>query len=70
MLRPVGLWDGTAFLLLHHENKAGDISGDWMRQPDTVVQLERDGDNPRTKITWRKVRYSSELGARQTACQS
>jgi len=44
--------------------QGGGISGDWGRQPDTVIQLERDGDNPRSKITWQKVRYSSEVGSR------
>jgi RecA-family ATPase len=65
MLRPAGLWDDTGFVLVHHENKAGQVSGDWGRQPDTVVQFERDGDLPRTKLTWHKLRYSSELGERR-----
>jgi 5S rRNA maturation endonuclease (ribonuclease M5) len=64
MLRPVGLWNDVGFLLLHHENKSGQISGDWGRQPDTVIQLERDGDLPRTKLIWTKLRHSRELGER------
>jgi hypothetical protein len=65
MLRPAGLWQDTAFVLLHHENKAGQVSGDWGRQPDTVIQFERDPEQPRTRLTWHKLRYSSELGERK-----
>ena len=32
-----GLKSTLAFWLLHHENKAGQISGDWGRHPDTKV---------------------------------
>ncbi len=32
-----GLKSERAFWLLHHENKAGQISGDWGRHPDTKV---------------------------------
>ena len=44
-----GLKSERAFWLLHHENKAGQISGDWGRHPDTKVQLQQDGNQQRTK---------------------
>jgi hypothetical protein len=65
MLRPAGLWQDTGFVLLHHENKSGVVSGDWGRQPDTLIQFEREGDRPATRINWHKLRYSSELGERK-----
>jgi hypothetical protein len=58
-LKECGLWRDLGFWLLHHENKAGQISGDWGRHPDTVVLLERDGNRPRTKLTWAKTRWAS-----------
>jgi hypothetical protein len=54
-----GLKTDRAFWLLHHENKAGQISGDWGRHPDTKVQLEQDGNRPRTKLTWAKTRWAT-----------
>jgi hypothetical protein len=53
-----GLKSKRAFWLLHHENKAGQISGDWGRHPDTKVQLQADGNQPRTKLTWEKTRWA------------
>jgi hypothetical protein len=54
-----GLKTERAFWLLHHENKSGQISGDWGRHPDTKVQLEQDGNRPRTKLTWAKTRWAT-----------
>jgi hypothetical protein len=53
-----GLKSTLAFWLLHHENKSGQISGDWGRHPDTKVQLQADGSRPRTKLTWQKTRWA------------
>lgn len=58
-LRECGLGASRAFWLLHHENKAGQISGDWGRHPDTKVQLQADGNRPRTKLVWEKTRWAS-----------
>ena len=58
-LTECGLKSERAFWLLHHENKAGQISGDWGRHPDTKVQLEQDGNRPRTKLTWAKTRWAT-----------
>ena len=54
-----GLKSTRAFWLLHHENKGGQISGDWGRHPDTKVQLQADGKQPRTKLHWEKTRWAS-----------
>jgi hypothetical protein len=58
-LRECGLWDRRAFWLNHHENKAGQISGDWGRHPDTKVLLRKDGNAQRTKLTWEKTRWAT-----------
>lgn len=49
-----------ALWIVHHENKAGDVSGAWERYPDTLVHIQAQG-NGRTRVVWRKVRWSSEL---------
>jgi len=54
-----GLKNTRAFWLLHHENKAGQISGDWGRHPDTKVQLQADANRPRTKLVWEKTRWAT-----------
>ncbi len=54
-----GLKSTLAFWLLHHENKAGQISGDWGRHPDTKVFLQRDGSHQRTKLDWAKTRWAT-----------
>jgi hypothetical protein len=58
-LKECGLGDHRAFWLIHHENKAGQISGDWGRHPDTKVLLQRDGNRQRTKLTWEKTRWAT-----------
>ncbi|MDQ3381631.1 MAG: AAA family ATPase [Actinomycetota bacterium] len=54
-----GLKAERAFWLLHHENKSGQISGDWGRHPDTKVSLQQDGNKPRTKLDWAKTRWAT-----------
>jgi hypothetical protein len=58
-LKECGLDDRRAFWLLHHLNKAGQISGDWGRHPDTKVLLQRDGNRQRTKLDWQKTRWAT-----------
>lgn len=55
-----------ALLLVHHENRAGRISGAWERLPDTLIHVTEQG-NGRTRIYWQKVRWSSPLHG--TSCQ-
>jgi hypothetical protein len=52
--RPIALW------LVHHENKAGDVSGAFERMPDTLVHVRLEG-RERSRVHWRKVRWSSSL---------
>jgi hypothetical protein len=56
LLRDFGLWNDLGVITSHHSNKAGMISGDWARHPDTVIHLEKDGKNPATKLTLEKAR--------------
>lgn len=49
-----------ALWIVHHENKAGDVSGAWERVPDTLVHVSAQG-NGRTRVAWRKVRWSPAL---------
>jgi AAA domain len=58
-LKECGLGSTRAFWLLHHENKSGQISGDWGRHPDTKVQLQADGNRQRTRLTWEKTRWAT-----------
>jgi AAA domain len=61
-LKELGLGlGGPAVWLLHHENKLGQVSGDWNRQPDTLVSLAQDGDEQRTKLTWAKTRWANRM---------
>lgn len=57
--RPFAPW------IVHHENKAGDVSGAWERLPDSLVHIQAQG-NGRTRIHWRKVRWSSTLHGTST----
>jgi hypothetical protein len=58
-LEECGLWGKRAFWLLHHRNKAAQVSGDWGRHPDTMALLEPDGNRQRTKLTWEKTRWAT-----------
>jgi hypothetical protein len=61
-LKELGLGlGGPAVWLLHHENKLGQVSGDWNRQPDTLISLVRDGDMPATKLKWEKTRWANRV---------
>lgn len=57
--QPFAIW------IVHHENKAGDVSGAWERLPDTLVHVTAQG-NGRTRVAWRKVRWSSALHGTST----
>ena len=48
-----------AYWIVHHENKAGDVSGAWERVPDTLVHIQAQG-NGHTRLHWRKARWSSQ----------
>lgn len=52
--RPPLVW------LIHHDNKAGDVSGAWERLPDTLMHVRLEGRG-QTGLHWRKARWSSAL---------
>lgn len=54
-----------AILLVHHENRAGQISGAWERFPDTIAHVTPQG-NGRTRLFWQKARWSSALHGTST----
>jgi hypothetical protein len=54
-----------AVLLIHHENRVGQVSGAWEAEPDTVAHVSSQG-NGRTRLYWQKVRWSSALHATST----
>lgn len=49
-----------AWWIVHHENKAGDVSGAWERVPDVLVHVQARG-NGHTHVVWRKARWSGAL---------
>ena len=49
-----------AVILVHHENKQGDVSGAWQGRTDTLAHVQAQG-NGATRLYWRKVRWSSTL---------
>ena len=53
LTRPLVIW------LIHHENKAGDVSGAWERLPDTLVHVRAGDGGGYTMLTWKKTRWSS-----------
>ena len=51
--RPLVVW------LVHHENKAGDVSGAWERLPDVLLHVRAGDGGGYTLLRWRKARWSS-----------
>ena len=49
-----------AYSLIHHENKAGDVSGAWEGNCDTLMHVQARG-NGHTAVRWGKVRWGSSL---------
>jgi hypothetical protein len=47
-------------LLIHHENRAGTISGAWEGVPDSLVHVQAQGHG-RTRVFWQKLRWASSL---------
>jgi hypothetical protein len=50
----------VSIVVLHHENRAGQISGAWEGVPDLLVHVQAQG-NGRTRLHWQKARWSSSL---------
>jgi hypothetical protein len=57
-----------AFVIVHHENRAGQISGAWEPVPDTLVHVQSEGHGG-TRVFWQKVRWSSALHGTTTHLQ-
>lgn len=53
-IRPVSI------VVLHHENRAGQVSGAWEGAPDLLVHVQAQG-NGHTRVYWQKARWSSTL---------
>jgi AAA domain len=49
-----------AYELIHHENKAGDVSGAWEGATDTLAHVQARG-NGHTAVVWRKTRWAPDL---------
>jgi hypothetical protein len=49
-----------AFVIAHHESKAGQIAGAWEPLPDTLVHV-LGGTNGATRVYWQKTRHVGEL---------
>lgn len=47
-------------ILVHHTNKAGDVSGAWGPVPDTMLHVSAQG-NGRTRLFWQKARWASAM---------
>lgn len=49
-----------AVILVHHQNRAGQVSGAWERVPDTLMHVSAQG-NGKTRLFWQKARWASDL---------
>jgi hypothetical protein len=54
-----------AIVLVHHENRAGQVSGAWERLPDTLMHITPQGHG-RTRLFWQKARWASSLHGTST----
>ncbi len=54
-----------AILIVHHENRAGQVSGAWEREPDSLIHIQGQGHG-RTRVFWQKIRWCSALHATST----
>lgn len=52
-----------AYELIHHENKAGGVSGAWEGATDTLAHVQARG-NGHTAVVWEKARWASEIHGR------
>ncbi len=55
----------VSIVVLHHENRAGQISGAWEGVPDLLVHVQAQG-NGHTRVYWQKSRWSSALHGTST----
>jgi hypothetical protein len=50
----------VAMLFVHHENRAGQISGAWSRLPDTTIHVTAQGHG-RIRLNWEKARHATDV---------
>ncbi|HZO97081.1 MAG TPA: AAA family ATPase [Gaiellaceae bacterium] len=53
-------------LLVHHQNRAGQVSGAWEGLPDSLIHVQAQGHG-RTRVLWQKLRWSSRLHGTTTS---
>jgi hypothetical protein len=53
------------FVVIHHDNRAGQVSGAWKPVPDLLVHVQAQGHG-KLRIYWEKARWSSMLHATKT----
>lgn len=51
-----------AIIILHHENRAGQVSGAWEGRPELLVHVQAQGRG-HVRVFWQKARWSSALHA-------
>lgn len=59
LLKEAGLGTELAWWIVHHQNKQGQISGDWDRHPDTLIRYSYTGKR-RNELIWEKVRHGDQ----------
>jgi hypothetical protein len=59
LLKDAGLGTELAWWIVHHTNKAGQISGDWDRQPDLLLRLTYEGKR-RNRLSFEKIRWGDQ----------
>lgn len=59
LLKDAGLGTELAWWIVHHVNKAGQISGDFDRHPDTLIRYTYEGKR-RNQLTWEKLRWGNQ----------
>lgn len=59
LLKEAGLGTELAWQIVHHTNKAGQISGDWDRQPDLLIRYTYTGKR-RNELLWEKIRWGDQ----------
>jgi hypothetical protein len=59
LLKEAGLGTELAWWIVHHVNKAGQVSGDFDRHPDTLIRYAYEGKR-RNKLTWEKIRWGDQ----------
>lgn len=59
LLKEAGLGTELAWWIVHHVNKAGQVSGDFDRHPDTLIRYAYEGRR-RNKLTWEKIRWGDQ----------